>query len=108
MATHLAVRGFKFVFACAVGSVFAGSAMAQNSATRPTGGQSQPHTGTVIITPSNTGSTTAAPANTGGAGAGNRGPMVSSGLNEQGSIRLLLNKSTVLQTSRPYKRISVG
>jgi Flp pilus assembly secretin CpaC len=110
MATeHMAVRGFKFVCACAVGSALSASAFAQTAATRPAGGQGQPHSGTVIITPpANTGgATTPAPTGNQNTG-GNRGPMVNSGLNEQGSIRLLLNKSTVLSTSRPYRRISVG
>src|SRR5947207_712254 len=37
------------------------------------------------------------------------GPLVSGGIDEKtGSVRLLVNKSVTLVTSRPYKRLSVG
>jgi pilus assembly protein CpaC len=43
------------------------------------------------------------------ASAANTGqPIVVGGLGESGDIKLLVNKSVVLTTSRPYKRLSVG
>src|SRR2546421_350181 len=49
------------------------------------------------------------PAGTGAAPAGNRGALITGGINEKtGGIRMLVNKSVTLTTSRPYKRISVG
>jgi pilus assembly protein CpaC len=43
------------------------------------------------------------------AAAPNRGPLVTTGLDEKtGSLRILMNKSVTLTTSRPYKRLNVG
>src|SRR5438477_12824065 len=37
------------------------------------------------------------------------GPLITGGIDEKtGSVRLLVNKSVTLTTSRPYKRLSVG
>src|SRR5881394_3929865 len=47
------------------------------------------------------------PASTGGAAAPS-GPLVSGGLEQNGNLRLMVNKSVTLTTSRPYKRLSVG
>ncbi|HEX8521738.1 MAG TPA: type II and III secretion system protein family protein [Tepidisphaeraceae bacterium] len=45
----------------------------------------------------------------GGAAAANSGqPIVTGGLGEANDIKLLVNKSVVLTTSRPYRRLSVG
>ena len=50
-----------------------------------------------------------APANRGAPSGRNDGkPLVVGGLSEQNDIKLLVNKSVVLTTSRPYRRLSVG
>src|SRR2546425_11995592 len=45
----------------------------------------------------------------GGTAAANNGkPLVIGGLSEQNDIKLLVNKSVVLTTSRPYRRLTIG
>lgn len=40
---------------------------------------------------------------------GNKGPLVTGGIDEKsGSLRLLVNKSATITTSRPYKRVSIN
>jgi pilus assembly protein CpaC len=48
------------------------------------------------------------PASTGGGAAAPSGPLVTTGLETNGNLRLMVNKSVTLTTSRPYKRVSVG
>jgi pilus assembly protein CpaC len=121
MGRYLSVRGFKFFCACALSGAFASSAWAQLGTTRPSTGATTQRSGTVIITPpangaaggaAASGTGAAGGAGTGAAAGGAAAPgtisLVTSGLNERGMVRLPLNKSAVLTTSRPYTRISVG